>query len=97
MRQSLGAFLKRLSPLRHEVVFPCLLGGGFFQAGASARPMTIKDGSWFVHFGKIAGITCDRSLGQKLSITPQMLGLCLVGARSARKPVCGKNRVIGSG
>jgi hypothetical protein len=34
------------------------------------------------------------TVGQKLTITPQMLGLGLVGARSARKPVCKKFRVF---
>jgi hypothetical protein len=52
--------------------------------------MPTASGSQFIHFGKITGITCDRSLGQKLSIAPQMLGLCLVGMHSPRKPVCEK-------
>jgi hypothetical protein len=49
------------------------------------------NGNQFVHFGKIVGITYDRSLGQKLFLVPQMLALCLVGGRFARKPVCKKN------
>jgi hypothetical protein len=62
----------------------------------SASTTPICSGNQFVHLGKIAGITCDRSLGQKLSIAPQMSGLCLVGACFARKKVSEKNRVIGS-
>jgi hypothetical protein len=48
----------------------------------SASTTPICSGNQFVHLGKIAGITCDRSLGQKLSIAAQMSGLCLVGMRS---------------
>ena len=107
-RDHVGAKREGRADDRHEKGFPedpfdrgqavgcCGLDWIVFHtdSAAGARTMPIKDDSWFVHFGKIAGIGHNRSLGQKLSITPQTLGLCLVAADPARKPVYEKNAVL---